>query len=630
MMYIKNTSSPTSFDKFFIFIQSFFLIFFLFSLSSFAQVVIEERIEIGGITSKDNLKKGSSIFYKDDIPSGFIMPRSGMLQVFYGYLTHYDGPMPWYSTLNTYFFKDDSTRTDELTPRFTDYFYWQRNFPFCNPSTRWEWDYFPEEEYLYDVDRVTEGDTVQFTYFSDWVASQDTFTYGVYSATEIWVDSQLVGWDMLFGNYDWCMEEFDNVLYISVGVIEEGVLDHFEVTIIPDTLSEKDTLAFAETARLYIQAKDSQNNDIELSSDTLLTFKIETNENYGTFIDENGDTINTTPVVLNEITYGVAKDGIIKFAAVKENPDSIVTCRVKVYLQEDTTKKGEHEVIVLEQTLKIEMEEPYTVYPTYINSQGNRVYAAQLSQKIFDVKMTRGGEPVSNHSFKLFTEYVDDSGGHDHTNERPNNNNNYGYFLKPNDTQHYRPLEDSTSSLGRFDNVTYVASYFGDIMRIYLTSLQNKLFVDSIDIIEQIPNLVELGEGNNYELVGAPQNHSGTNDPCRPTPPGSQHSINHFGTQQLITIIQNIADDYASLHPGIRIRVNDISLDNGGLFDVNNNWSNPHQSHRMGTNADIGFTGIDQNDNCMNLNLKDLEEIITGYIRRPPFREGDHFHITVN
>jgi hypothetical protein len=238
MMLYNNASTPASLDKFFIFIQSFFLIFFLFSLSSFAQVVIEERIEIGGITSKDNLKKGSSIFYKDDIPSGFIMPRSGMLQVFYGYLTHYDGPMPWYSTLNTYFFKDDSTRTDELTPRFTDYFYWQRNFPFCNPSTRWEWDYFPEEEYLYDVDRVTEGDTVQFTYFSDWVASQDTFTYGVYSATEIWVDSQLVGWDMLFGNYDWCMEEFDNVLYISVGVVREYEL---MVSIEPDEISPGDT-----------------------------------------------------------------------------------------------------------------------------------------------------------------------------------------------------------------------------------------------------------------------------------------------------------------------------------------------------------------------------------------------------
>lgn len=202
-------------------------------------MVIEERVEIGGLPTENKLNKGSSIIYKDDIPSGFIMPRSGMLQVFYGYLTHYDGPMPWYSSLNTYFFKDDSTRVDELTPRFTDYIYWQRNFPFCNPSTRWGWNYFPSnlpEEYLYDVDKVTEGDTIQVTYFSDWVASQDTFTYGVYSATEIWVDSQLVGWDVILGNYDWCMEEFDNALFISI-----GVRDLFKVWLEPEEIFPGDT-----------------------------------------------------------------------------------------------------------------------------------------------------------------------------------------------------------------------------------------------------------------------------------------------------------------------------------------------------------------------------------------------------
>ena len=174
------------------------------------------------------------------------------------------------------------------------------------------------------------------------------------------------------------------------------------------------------------------------------------------------------------------------------------------------------------------MEEPYTVYPTYFNSHGVRVYNAQLSHKQFDVKMTRGSKPVSYHPFKLFTENVNSSGGHNHTNQRPNNDNNYGYFLKPNDNQHFRPLEDSTSILGRFDNIIFNASYFGDIMRIWLTSLRNKLFVDSVDITERIPNLVELSEGNNYELVGTPQNHSGTNDPCRTAIPNSQHYENHF------------------------------------------------------------------------------------------------------
>jgi len=404
-------------------------------------------------------------------------------------------------------------------------------------------------------------------------------------------------------------------------------LHYFEIKIIPDTLALKDTLAFGETAKLIVQAKDADSNDVEFPDDKLLTFRIESNENYGTFINANGDTLRATPVVLKNVNYGSAKDGSIRFAAVKENPDSFVTCSIRVSLQEDTTKAGERKAIVLEQTLSIDIVEPYSVYPTYFNSHGVRVYIEQLSQKQFDVKMTRGGKSVSRHHFKLYTDYVVGSGGHNHINIRANNNDNYGYFLKPNDNQHYRPLEDSTSNLGRLDNIIYNASYFGDLMRIYLESSQNKLFIDSIDIIERIPNLVELQEGNNYELVGAPQNHSGTNDPCRPTAPTSQHSVNHFGTQQMITSIQNIADDYALLHSGIIIRVNDMSLENGGLFDANNNWSNPHQSHRMGTNADIGFTGISQNDNCVNLNRRDLENIIRRHTSQAPYIEGDHYHV---
>ncbi|HSD62692.1 MAG TPA: hypothetical protein VLB50_02805 [Ignavibacteriaceae bacterium] len=188
---------------------------------------------------ENKINEGSSIIYKDDIPSGFIMPKSGMLQVYYAYLVHYDGPMPFYSTLNAYFYKDDSTRVDSLWRRFPDFTYWQRNFQFCYPPTRYEWDYFPSnnsDEYLWDIDKVNEGDSIQVTYFSDWVASQDTFTYPVYSATEIWVDSVLVGWDVILGNYDWCMGEFDNALYISI-----GVRDLFNVSLDPEEISPGDT-----------------------------------------------------------------------------------------------------------------------------------------------------------------------------------------------------------------------------------------------------------------------------------------------------------------------------------------------------------------------------------------------------
>lgn len=202
---------------------------FLISLSCFAQVVIEERVEIGS--------NSVSALEKETIVSSLIMPRSGMLQVYYTYLVHLDGPMPYYSSLNTFFFKGDSTKSDDLAIRFDDFFYWQRNFgPYCFPSIRWEYDYFASE-YLYELGNVNAGDTVQFTYYSDWVANGQPFEYGIYDTTGIWVNNELVGWDVIFGNY-WCNNAFDNVLYISVGVLKEYEL---MVSIEPVEIAPGDT-----------------------------------------------------------------------------------------------------------------------------------------------------------------------------------------------------------------------------------------------------------------------------------------------------------------------------------------------------------------------------------------------------
>jgi len=134
--------------------------------------------------------------------------------------------------------------------------------------------------------------------------------------------------------------------------------------------------------------------------------------------------------------------------------------------------------------------------------------------------------------------------------------------------------------------------------------------------------------------VGAPQNYSSTNDPCRTSPPASLHSGNHFGSAALVEVIQNIASVFDSLHQGVKLRINDMSLESGGLFDIdiNNNWNTPHKSHRVGTNADIGIFGIDIDGKCteQTLNLKDLERIIRDETGIRPLRETNHLHLFSN
>ncbi len=413
------------------------------------------------------------------------------------------------------------------------------------------------------------------------------------------------------------------------GIGKISSFDHFEISIIPDTLSFqdtlslislKDTVAFTEIANLIIQAKDADSNNIDIENSSLLKFQVLTNKSYGTFIKVNGDTLKIDPVELVDISYEDANAGKIKFAAVKDNPNSEITCNIRVELIADTTKNGEKEVIVLEKTLKIVMNGDREVKPTYFNSRGTRIGRAVDSREVFDVIMTRGNKPVEGHEFELYTNYVNGSGGHNHTNIRPDTEENYGYFLRVGNDTHVRPLVDTTNAQGRVDNLTYVASIFGDTMRVFIKSLKNKLMRDSLSIVERVPTLEVLGVHANYILYGGSENHNG--------PPNFTVDNNHYGTPTLNGALENIASDYITAYQGVRIRINDMSLPNGGKFDINGSWGGSHSSHRCGKNADISARGINESGTLVELNLIKMRAIIrnrTGI--NPLFHNPPHFHI---
>ncbi|MDE3058448.1 MAG: penicillin-insensitive murein endopeptidase [Bacteroidota bacterium] len=249
-------------------------------------------------------------------------------------------------------------------------------------------------------------------------------------------------------------------------------------------------------------------------------------------------------------------------------------------------------------SLKVSVD-PSKVSPS--NTGGN-------SQTTVTVLTTRGGTPVSGVPITFQAKGVEGTGGHNH-NGRP-----AGTFTATSGT---------TDADGKFVS-TYTASAFGGIERITAISGDVK---DSADVNVKVGGLVELTGGSNYELVGTPNSYSGTNDPCRESPPTSLHYSNHYGIPDLISAVQNIASSYSSLHLGIKLRINDMSLPWGGLFDINNDWSTPHAEHRVGINADIGFNGIGENDGCTPLNKHDLLGQISKYTNGTPYIEGDHYHI---
>jgi hypothetical protein len=400
-------------------------------------------------------------------------------------------------------------------------------------------------------------------------------------------------------------------------------LDHFKVTIIPDTASAEDTVAFTEGAMLKIQAKDINDKDIIIDANTLLKLSLLYNTDYGTFIDAKGDTLKTTPVQLSDILYSDANAGKIKFAAVKKNPESLVACKIHVEKQGYPEKFGECDAIVVEQTLKIVMDIPYRVLPTKLLGRSNQPITDE-NRKPFIVQYTRNSIPAKDLSFNLTTNYVDTIGGHNHLNRRPSETqiqkrNNYGYFVLvriPNNVD--RPYIGLTQSDGK-ERFQYVASMFGDSMRIIVESVnpkKKKLLRDSITIAERVVDLQLLDEGADYDLIGGTCNHHGPSDAgipyiCQYT------NNNHWATADVITNIQNIAASYHQRFPNeTLLKINDMSLEYGGRFDKDAQWEgySNHKYHRQGTDIDIRSKTIPDDDRYIDSNHNgryDVGEMIT-------------------
>jgi len=184
----------------------------------------------------------------------------------------------------------------------------------------------------------------------------------------------------------------------------------------------------------------------------------------------------------------------------------------------------------------------------------------------------------------------------------------------------------------------------GDIQQRILGKLSRHKFffgaciLGSVEIEVKVPNLKNLedapGANINYELVGAQDQTR-----CNGSVVTSAHKHNHWGTQTMITAIENISDSWNTEGPiptpGLRINdigVGDASEGYGGLFDYKNNWKKPHAEHRVGKNADVGFCGIESSPDDA-VQLKAFIRRVTGrtpLVHTTSSGGVDHFHIYTN
>jgi len=163
-----------------------------------------------------------------------------------------------------------------------------------------------------------------------------------------------------------------------------------------------------------------------------------------------------------------------------------------------------------------------------------------------------------------------DSGGHvAHAGERP--------------TGRHVPSAGWVSETDGYLRSTYYASEVGGVVdvTVHCRTLLSQCRDGKVAFGIGVQGLEELGQGVGYMLTGD-----------KP-----QHPSNHWGVPAFVAAVRLVASQFANDNPDNPLSYNDISLEYGGVFDVQTrnatgyDWTPPHSTHRLGTNMDIGIPG---------------------------------------
>lgn len=188
------------------------------------------------------------------------------------------------------------------------------------------------------------------------------------------------------------------------------------------------------------------------------------------------------------------------------------------------------------------------------------------------VSVESNGGPLPDRTVDLTLDGVEGSGGH----------------LQHDGTMPQGSLSQSTvtTDASGFADVTYSADVFGGDVKVAGTSSGAAPALETITV--RVPGLSQLSGAGNVEIIGA----------------NAWHASNHWATPLMITRIVGLADAFAAdtaVSQGRKVRVNDMSLQLGGKFDLDTTghgvpFYNPnggHSEHREGKSADVRTHGPD-------------------------------------
>jgi len=260
----------------------------------------------------------------------------------------------------------------------------------------------------------------------------------------------------------------------------------------------------------------------------------------------------------------------------------------------ELTGSGEITIQSTDIDLTIQITGPPEIWPTLPEGGVQRGFDRGLienSTRLF-VSAASDGIPVAGQPVQISAEWVAESGGHNH--------NGSGLKTPPD------------SLMGIFQNLSTGETAAGSILAVTDTTgtihleYESPVFGGDVDITAglpgagqsmeasrrleiRVPGLVLLPDFERYEKVGGVPNHHGPRlDDLHPDnrTPDNNHWVNQTVGQLLTALAVKYNDQFPDRE---KIRFNDISLPNGGRFDINGRWGgfNNHTLHRIGFNVDV-------------------------------------------
>jgi hypothetical protein len=138
---------------------------------------------------------------------------------------------------------------------------------------------------------------------------------------------------------------------------------------------------------------------------------------------------------------------------------------------------------------------------------------------------------------------------------------------------------------------------------------------NALRIAEEDDDYDWLGNGPGYVLIGAT----------------GSHPLNQYGKPDFNARLRALAAAYND-HWGLTLAYNDGSLKWGGIFDLPNNYGNPHYEHNIGTSKDVRANGGAYSIPHDPAVRHWFEQLVVELFGQAPLLEGsgtgnEHYHI---